>query len=53
MAQPGEILEYCISYLNSGGAATNFVLTDNAPATTTPAPARTARAWACSSRGPA
>lgn len=36
VAQPGEILEYCISYLNSGGAATNFVLTDNAPATTTP-----------------
>ncbi|NTY02256.1 S-layer family protein [Deinococcus sp. JMULE3] len=34
VAQPGEVLEYCIAYVNSGGAALNFVLSDTAPAST-------------------
>lgn len=30
-AKPGETVEYCIVYANTGGAASNFVLTDYVP----------------------
>lgn len=30
-AKPGETVEYCIAYTNTGGAASNFVLTDYVP----------------------
>lgn len=31
-AKPGDTVEYCIVYTNTGGAASNFKLTDNVPA---------------------
>ena len=31
-AKPGDTVEYCIVYTNTGGAAGNFKLTDNVPA---------------------
>ncbi|MDB5044052.1 MAG: conserved repeat domain protein [Deinococcus sp.] len=33
---PGDVLEYCISFGNTGGAAPNFVLKDDLPAETRP-----------------
>ncbi|WP_197474673.1 GEVED domain-containing protein [Deinococcus puniceus] len=31
-ARPKDIIEYCITYINAGGNAANFKLTDNVPA---------------------
>jgi uncharacterized repeat protein (TIGR01451 family) len=31
-AKPKDIIEYCIAYINTGGLAANFSLTDNVPA---------------------
>ncbi|ANE42757.1 lectin-like domain-containing protein [Deinococcus puniceus] len=31
-AKPKDIIEYCIAYINAGGLAANFSLTDNVPA---------------------
>ncbi|ANE42759.1 DUF11 domain-containing protein [Deinococcus puniceus] len=31
-ARPKDIIEYCITYINTGGNAANFKLTDNVPA---------------------